>query len=467
MNVVPVGYGRLSAEALERLHAAGLELLENVGVDVRDEAALDLLANEGARAEGIRVRIPRRLVERAVATAPESFVLRGRAGDRSLDITVSPGSGLFGNGTDTLYFRDVQSGERRRALLADVATIAGACELLPEIDFVMSGVLPSDVPLDDIELSQFAAMLGATRKPLVISPATAGETLPRMLAMAELAGDPHSFAVLGMSTPPLQLDSSCLGKARCCGAAGVPFICAPSDSLGATAPASPAAAVALGHAETLAVLVVHQLWNPGAPFVYGVGSGSAFDMRNLVDVWISPEGLLADAASCQLAHAFGLPTWSYAGGCDARCIDGQLAAELAVTTIVGSQTCAGMYHDLGEFEAGVQNSIESLVLGNEVAGLARRLLAGFPVDEEALQLDDIEKVGPGGTFLGRPYTRRHHRDFWRSELFDTSPREQWVAAGAKSFETRLHEAALELVERCKPVVDEGTATSLDEIRRRG
>jgi trimethylamine--corrinoid protein Co-methyltransferase len=466
MDTGPVGYGRLEADALERLHGAGLELLEKVGVDVRDEAALQLFSRAGARVDGRRVRIPTRLVEDAVATAPGSFALRGRASDRSLDVTVCPGSGLFGNGTDTLYFRDTASGERRRAVLADVTAIAGACELLPEIDFVMSGVLPSDVPLDDIELSQFAAMLGATRKPLVISPATAGETLPRMLEMAALAGDPLSFAVLGMSTPPLQLDPSCLGKARSCGAAGVPFICAPSDSLGATAPASPAAAVAVGHTETLAVLVAHQLWSPGAPFVYGVGAGSAFDMRNMVDVWISPEGLLADAASCQLAHALGLPTWSYAGGCDAKCLDGQLAAELALTTVVASQTGAGMYHDLGEFEGGVQNSIESLVLGNEVAGLARRMLAGFPVDEQALQLDDIETVGPGGTFLGRPYTRRHHRDVWRSELFDTSLREQWVAAGAKSFEARLHEAALELVARCEPVVDEGTAAGLDEVRRR-
>jgi trimethylamine--corrinoid protein Co-methyltransferase len=464
----PSGYGRLPADALDRLHTAGLELLERVGVDVHDESALEVLAGEGARVDGTRARIPPGLVERAVATAPGSFVLRGRAGDGSLDVTVRPGGGLFGNGTDTLYFRDIGSGERRRAVLADVATIAAACESLPEVDFVMAGVLPADVPLERIDLAQFGAMLGATRKPLVIAPATAGETLSCMVQMAALAGGAASFAVLGMSTPPLQLDASCLGKARACGRAGVPFICAPSDSLGTTAPASPAGAVAVGHAEVLAVLVVHQLWSPGSPFVYGVGSGSAFDMRDLVDVWTSPEGLLADAASCQLGHALGLPTWSYAGGCDARCVDGQLAAELAVSTIVASQTGAALYHDLGEFEAGVQNSIESLVLGNEVASLARRLLAGIRVDEETLQLDDIEAVGPGGSFLGRPYTRAHHRDAWRSTLFETSARRRWAADGAKGFETRLHEAALELLERRAPVLDEETAAAIDAlVARRG
>ena len=115
-------------------------------------------------------------------------------------------------------------------MLADVAAWPPPASSCPTIDFVMSGVLPADAPLDRIDLAQFAAMLKGTRKPLVISPATAGETLPQMLEMAGLAGRRESFAVLGMTNPPLILDASCLGKARACGAAGVPFICGPGDS---------------------------------------------------------------------------------------------------------------------------------------------------------------------------------------------------------------------------------------------
>jgi trimethylamine--corrinoid protein Co-methyltransferase len=463
----PAGYGRLAPEALRRLHRAGLEVLERVGVEVRDERGLRVLETAGAQVEGSRARIPAATVEQAVATVPASFVLRGRADDGALDVTVGPASGLFGNGTDTLYFRDTVSGERRRAMLADVEATAAACELLPNVDFVMSGVLPADAPLDRVDLAQFAAMLKGTRKPLVISPATAGETLPEMLEMAALAGCRESFAVLGMTNPPLILDTSCLGKARACGAAGVPFICGPGDSLGATAPAAVAGAVSLGHAETLAVLVIHQLEAPGAPFVYGVGAGNTFEMRTLVDVWMSPEGLLADAVSCQLAAMLGLPSWSYAGSCDANTLDGQLTAELAVTTLVAAQTGASMYHDLGEFEAATQNSIESLVLGDALAGLAKRLLEGVAVDEESLQLDDIAAVGPGGSFLGRPYTRAHHRDSWRSELFDTSTFDQWAEAGSQSFEERLHAAALDLTGRRVPVLDETTSTALDPFWRSG
>lgn len=455
----------LAPDALDRLHRAGLELLETVGVQVRDDAALAALARAGARVEGSLVRIPAGLVEDAVASAPASFGLPGRAPDGSLDLCVEPGAVLFGNGTDTLYFRDLQTGERRRAVLADVALTAGVCEQLPGIDFVMSGVLPADASLDRVDLAQFAEMLKATRKPLVIAPAGAGETLPAMREMAEAAGGAGSFAVLGMTNPPLVLDGSCLGKARACGGAGVPFISGPGGQLGATAPVTVAGAVAVGHAETLAALVAHQLWNPGAPFVYGSGSGGAFDMRTFVDVWIAPEGQLADACAVQLATALGLPSWSYAGGCDSKAIDGQLAAETAVTTLYAAQTGASLYHDLGEFEAAAQNSIESLVLGDALVGMTRRLLTGVRVDDETLQLADIAAVGPGGSFLARPYTRVHHRDVWSSPLFDTSGFEAWAADGSRTLEDRLHEAALSLAARCAPVLDAEAAAFVDASAR--
>jgi trimethylamine--corrinoid protein Co-methyltransferase len=474
---VPSGWRVIDEEALQRLHRAGLAVLERTGVEVRDERALAELTRAGARVDGTRARIPARLVEQAVASAPGSFALPGRGdggsaggnasggeatGGGALDLEVRPGSGYFSNGTDCLYFRDPVSGERRRAVLDDIEQTAAVCELLPEFDFVMSGVLPCDVPLETIELAQFAALLKGTRKPLVISPASAGETLPQMLEMAGLAGRSDSFAVLGMTNPPLIVDGSCAGKARACAQTGVPFVCGPGEQMGATGPASVAGSVALGHAETLAVLVLHQLAAPGAPFVYGTGAGSTFDMRSFVDVWSTPEGEAADAVSCALATSLGLPSWSFAGTSEAKTLDGQWAAETALTTLAAAQMGASLLHDVGEFEAGVQNSLESLVFGDALIGYARRLLAGVRVDDETLQLDDIDLIGPGGSYLGRPYTRRHHRELWRSDLLDTTTYEHWVEAGSPVLTDHLHDAVAELLARREPLLDEAAAARLDE-----
>jgi trimethylamine---corrinoid protein Co-methyltransferase len=459
--------GVLGEESLRALHDAALAVLERTGVEVRDERALVELARAGARVEGQRARIPPGLVEQALSTAPCEFVLPGRPAGGDLDLIVRPESGWFGNGTDCLYYRDPSTGERRRAVLADVEATAAVCELLPGIDFVMSGVLPHDVPLESIELAQFAAMLKGTRKPLVISPPSAGETVPRMQEMAALAGQGDSFAVLGMTNPPLILDGSCVGKARACASAGVPFVCGPSEQMGATGPASIAGSVAVGHAETLAVLVVHQLATPGALFVYGTGAGSTFDMRTLTDVWASPEGVAADAVACRLAGLLGLPSWSYAGTSEAKTLDGQWAAETAVTIVAGAQLGASLLHDVGEFEAGVQNSLESLVFGAVMIGYARRLLKDVVVDDDTLQLDDVDAVGPGGSYLGRSYTRRHHRDMWSSTLIDTTTYEHWVEADRPVLADRLREAALEFLRRREAVLDGEVAAQLDTFWRSG
>jgi trimethylamine--corrinoid protein Co-methyltransferase len=464
-GAAPFGYRVLGGEALERLHGAGLEVLERVGVQVRDERALEDLARAGARVEGLRARIPAGLVEQALASAPGSFVLAGRAADGSLDLDVRPGSNFFSNGTDCLYVRDVATGERRRAMLADGEMIAAGCELLSDIDFVMSSVLPADAPLERVDLAQFAAMLKGTRKPIVIAPATAGGSLGDMLEMAELAGRRDSFGVLAMTNPPLVLDGSCLGKARACGAAGVPFISAPGSQMGATGPASVAGSLAVGHAETLAALVVHQLGAPGAPFLYGTGAATTFDMRNLIDVWSTPEGRMADTASCQLATSLGLPSWSFAGISEAKTLDGQWAAETAMTIVAAAQMGASLLHDVGEYELGMQYSLESLIFSDAVVGYARRLMAGFEVDDATLQLDDIEAVGPGGSYLGRAYTRRHYRDSWGSPLFDTTTHEHWVEGGSETLADRLREAALDLIDRREPVLDGVVEERLDGFWR--
>jgi trimethylamine:corrinoid methyltransferase-like protein len=50
---------------------------------------------------------------------------------------------------------------------------------------------------------------------------------------------------------------------------------------------------------------------------------------------------------------------------------------------------------------------------------------------------------------------------WSSPLFDTSAFDTWAAAGGRTLEDRLHEAALELAARCAPVVDEAAANAID------
>ena len=65
---------------IERFHQAVLDILERTGVIVAHESALELLKAGGARVDGQRVRIPARMIEAALASAPKMIEVCDRLG---------------------------------------------------------------------------------------------------------------------------------------------------------------------------------------------------------------------------------------------------------------------------------------------------------------------------------------------------------------------------------------------------
>jgi len=453
-------------DACARVHQASLTLLERTGVDVKDERARALCAAAGASVDGRRVRLPAALVKDALASAPRAWTLRPRGGETA-PLELRDGAGYSGSGPDCLYVTDPDTGERRRAVLADVEAAASVAEALPNIDFVMSMALPHDVASEVVDVVQFGAMLRGTRKPIVVSSPFGGETLHSMHAMAAACGEAGSFACLAMSSPPLMLDDVACSKALACADLDIPLVLAPSVSAGAQGPASLTACVAVANAEVLAGLVVHQLGKAGAPFVMGVGTG-VMNMQYAVEVYNAPGVFLGNQAQLDMIRWYGLPSWHYSGHSDSKLLDEQWSLEVGIATIMGALSRATLLHDVGYLESGLQSALEGLVLGDEVVGYARALLGELPVDDEALALAEIEAVGPGGNHLGTKMTRRHFRDFWRASLIDQSTHDRWSAAGSRTLLERVRERLAE-IRAAGPAftLDEATRRRLDELAAGG
>jgi trimethylamine--corrinoid protein Co-methyltransferase len=417
-----------------RVHEATLELLGDTGVDVRYGPAIQLLRAAGATVDGRRVRLPARLVDEALAAAPREWLLKPRGGETE-PLVLRDGNVYYGTGSDVLYVRDPESGERRRALRADVEGMAALCEALPSIDFIMSMGLPEDAPREIDDLVQVVAMLRGTRKPLLVAPRD-GSVLARMQAMAAACGEKESLAIYAMPSPPLMHDADALTKVVGCAELQIPLIYAPAPNMGATAPRSIAGAALVGNAETLSGLVLHQHVRTGAPFVYGVGCG-AMDMRTMTDPYVSPDALLAQQVGTDMARYYGLPSFSYAGMSDSKLLDEQWSAEAALSMAYGSLSRATLLHDVGYLESGLQSSYESIVLGDELVGYARQFMREVPVDDHALALDEIRAAGPGGNHLGTKYTRRRHREFWTPALLDHAMHDRWAAEGGTTLGHRV------------------------------
>ncbi|MEA2008721.1 MAG: trimethylamine methyltransferase family protein, partial [Chloroflexota bacterium] len=88
-----------------------------------------------------------------------------------------------------------------------------------------------------------------------------------------------------------------------------------------------------------------------------------------------------------------------------------------------------LIHDVGYIESGLTASYQQIVSMNEVAGLVKRFMGGIEFSDETIALEAIDRVGPGGNFVGDDHTFQHFRRNWAPELFNRSSREEWETNG--------------------------------------
>ncbi len=161
-----VPLNRFSQEKCRKIHAASLEIMDRVGARLQMEEAIQLLKKAGAKvSDGNLVRIPSRLVENALATAPKKIDLFDRHARPAINL--GKHNKYYGPGSDCLNIIDHRNNKRRKPFVQDVSEGVILCDSLENIDFVMSMVLPSDVDQSTADRFQMEAMLNYTTKPIV------------------------------------------------------------------------------------------------------------------------------------------------------------------------------------------------------------------------------------------------------------------------------------------------------------
>jgi len=433
-----------SDDECHRVHEATMSVLADPGVEVKNARARDLLAAGGATVDGTSVRIPAKLVDEALASAPKSIVVKSRGGHEP--IVLEQGRTYYGTGGDCIYTRDLDSGERRRAQMADNRDLAALSERLAGIDFVMSMAMAEDTPESLPGVAEFSALLQGTRKPLIVDPICECESLAALRRMAALAGEPESFMLYIMSTSPLSHSESAIGRVIGCAELGIPVIYGAGASMGFTAPASRSALVIESNAEVLTGLVVSQLAKAGAAFTYGATS-PAMSMRTTSIVYVSPEGMAMQQALTDLGLFYNLPSWTIGGCSDSNTLDGQWAAEAAQSLTLAALSGGTLLHDVGYLESGLQSSHESIVFADELIGYTRAYLAGAPLEDLEAGVAEIRAVGPGGDHLARAFTRKHFRELWQPTVIDQWVHDHWEADGSKTLLDRLTARARDLREQ--------------------
>jgi len=78
----------MTTDQIEKIDGASMDILENVGVQFRDDIALADWKAAGAKVEGEMVYLDRYLVRELIATIPETFTYQARNPANSLSFVV-------------------------------------------------------------------------------------------------------------------------------------------------------------------------------------------------------------------------------------------------------------------------------------------------------------------------------------------------------------------------------------------
>lgn len=305
----------MSNDAMRQIHLATLEILERTGIWVELDEALDVYSDGKCLVDRDThiVRIPPQLVEDALARTP-SQIYAYCDRDPENDVVYGAGRTSFTNFAVGLMMNDIETGERRPAVLQDCADIAKIIDACGAHDKCIIPMAASDVAPEMQMIQAYATCVANTTKK--VSPTY--EQPYELATMVEIAkvvagGEDVFFkrpSLHGFISPvsPLRLPAGPTACVIWSCRNGLPYNGALSMPMaGATSPPTVAAALAVQNAELLSVLVLQHLIRPGMGFFYS-SSGTAMDLQWGTCPVGSPEATLLNAGTAAMGKFYNLPT---------------------------------------------------------------------------------------------------------------------------------------------------------------
>ncbi|MEM8981116.1 MAG: trimethylamine methyltransferase family protein [Pseudomonadota bacterium] len=462
----------MDQEQIERIDAASMEILENVGVVFRDEIALEDWRKAGADVRGETVHLDRGLVKELIKTIPESFTYHAR--NPANNLPFGKDHAIFVPMTGAPYLRDLED-KRRGPTLDDLANFHKLSHMLPAIHSSAHHIVePMDHAISHRHLRITYSSMKHSDKTfmgMTTSPKNAEDVMEMCaILFGEDFLETHPVVTGNCNgNSPLVWDETMLGALRAFCKRNQPILCSPFVLGGANTPASVAPTVAQLNAEALSALAYTQVVRKGAPAIYGHYL-STVSMKSGAPMAGTPEISLMNYMIGQMARHYEVPWRSSNTLGGAKTFDAQAGYESATTLMaVLHAGCNYIWHSAGWNEAGMHCSMAKFVVDAEQCAMGYRMTEGIRWDDFDAALEAVKDVGPGGHYLGHPHTLENfQRAFFMPEMFDNNSIEQWQAEGGVEINERALERARDLLnEYQEPVLDPGINEALlDYIARR-
>jgi trimethylamine--corrinoid protein Co-methyltransferase len=424
---------------------------------VHNPDLLRLLAEHGAKVDfaNLHARFPADLVDRSLKTAPRSFKLFDVLGSQTHDF--SGDNVHFTPGSAALNLLDPETGVMRRPKTGDYVEYVKLVSRLANIASQSTAMIPDDVheKISDSYRLYLSLLFG--EKPCVTGCFTidAFNVMHEMQvavrgSAAELAAKPLTIFSC-CPTAPLKWSDVTSQNTVDCARAGIPveFISMPLS--GFMAPVTLTGTLVQHTAETLSGIVISQCARPGAPVLYG-GSPAIFDVRRETTPMGAIETMMVDCAYSEIGKHLGLPTQAYISLSDAKLLDAQAGIETGIGATLAALSGINSVSGPGMLDFESCQSLEKLVVDNEICGMTLRLIRGIEPHEDFPALPIFEEMLREKHLLIAKHTRRWLKTehYFPGPVIDRANRGRWLDEGGLTLMQRARREKERLAKAWQP-----------------
>jgi len=434
----------LSRELILKIIDEAHVLLDRDGVFVENAEARSLFRAAGARVDEAsqRVHLRPELVRDSLATTPAILRLFDRSGDK--EFVVGGDNVHFNPGSAAVKILDHETGDERKPVTFDLVRLCRLTEKLENVHLQSTALVSGDVPEIIADSYRLFVGLRFCSKPVVTGTfRTAGfRPMFEMLAAVRSGAEELRRKPLAIfdacPSPPLKWSNLTAQSLIDCARAGIPSELISMGLTGATSPVTLTGTLVQHVAENLAGLVICQLARRGAPVIFG-GSPASFDMRKGTTPMGAIETMMIDVAYSQIGKHLGLPTHAYMGLSDAKINDPQSGLETGIGAVLAALAGINVVSGAGMMDFESAQSLEKLLIDDEICGMAYRLILGISQREDPLALRVFEELGAGAEFLTMAHTRKWYRiEHTYPRLIDRDTYDVWAGLGKRSMSDRAH-----------------------------
>ena len=442
----------LTQEQVERTHAISLEILENVGLLVRNEKARTIFLQHGCHEQdGTQIiKFPPTLVEKYRSMLPPTFTFYGR--DPKYDRTIPQDGPVIVTGSSAPDIIDPLTGKIRRARSEDIARIAHLIQELPAYDVFSISTLAENAPVGQFTLARLYPSLKYCLKPIRSTTRDMEDAAAVMQLLYALAGSLEAYHQRPFVThhycpivSPLTMDQLSTEAMIFFCEAGLPVYPSIVPNAGLTSPMSMAGTLAQGNAEFLAISVLMQMVREGTPTIYATLPTVA-DMRTGAYASGGIECGMLHMAFAQMARFYNVPCGGYIGLSNSKINDAQSGYETGMSTAAGVLGGTDMLNMGGLLDALKVFDFAKAVIDDEIAQMLKRLKRGITFSEEELAQQVIAQIKPGGSFMMSPHTaRRMKTEALLPRLAERETREAWEKKGSLDTHARAMQRVKEIM----------------------